>query len=94
MPDKDENKILLRDWYLARLRKSAHEELTARTSTPAALINLDKGLIEMLAGDQQSLGKPGLHTVAMKFDAQWKTAICVLLVVSALAHIFLIWLVR
>lgn len=40
----------LRRWYLARLRKAAHEELAGQESTPATLISVDRDLIRILTG--------------------------------------------
>ncbi|MBX9685678.1 MAG: hypothetical protein K2X27_03185 [Candidatus Obscuribacterales bacterium] len=43
---------ILRRWYLARLRKAAHEDLAGVNATPAALILADRSLVESLAASE------------------------------------------
>jgi uncharacterized membrane protein len=74
----------LRSWYLARLRKSAHDAERQRSLTPASLIAADRAAIERLIADKARESEAVIRHSRKLIDRQFGMVWSVLLISLAL----------
>lgn len=78
----------LHQWFLARLRKAAHEELAGQDSTPATLITVDRDLIRILTGQKPGRFDVEKRTVLLQRDGKAAHKVSFLIfALSVLGHI-------